>query len=355
MNSLSWQTASKVNAHARSCTINGLRENQQYFFRVIAINQAGASEPLESGLPSFRAPSAYREARMYHLSSPFITHRLLTFLYPLQNHPQLLEVPLWWLISRSTPWPLPGSLHPTMEDLPSQIISSRCVTPLHLDGLAWIVSDRTSTPTLSPIWQMESSTTSELLLKTDVVAANPLRAGGQWRPSLLTVRGLPSSTEFRANLWLLMFLIFLHQLPLTLREACASLESLRTASALSGAPQWMTEACPSQATSLKSVTLTAACGPMRPLLGPTQHPTWCLVCWNTSPITWEWLLKTRKEEETTWSWLKPFNPWSQEVSPIPESSSPVFKLWPNVTSPLCLQACQLPLRTYLLTTWAMTL
>jgi titin len=61
--SLTWQTAARVKSRARSCTVSGLRENRQYFFRVIAINQAGYSDPLEGGLP-FR--SSYREAQPPH-------------------------------------------------------------------------------------------------------------------------------------------------------------------------------------------------------------------------------------------------------------------------------------------------
>ena len=43
-----WTKAGKVSADATEFMAEGLFENTSYFFRVIAENKAGASEPLES-------------------------------------------------------------------------------------------------------------------------------------------------------------------------------------------------------------------------------------------------------------------------------------------------------------------
>ncbi len=47
VDSLRWSRAAAVDAHTRSCTVQGLREGKEYLFRVCTVSDAGESEPLE--------------------------------------------------------------------------------------------------------------------------------------------------------------------------------------------------------------------------------------------------------------------------------------------------------------------
>ena len=46
-----WQRASFVDTYTRTCTVSGLQENNEYLFRVSAVNDVGQSEPNETDLP----------------------------------------------------------------------------------------------------------------------------------------------------------------------------------------------------------------------------------------------------------------------------------------------------------------
>ena len=48
--SLYWQRATTTDSYTKSCHITGLKEGREYLFRVIAVNDIGESDGLESDL-----------------------------------------------------------------------------------------------------------------------------------------------------------------------------------------------------------------------------------------------------------------------------------------------------------------
>lgn len=47
LDAMYWQRAATVDGYTRNATVRGLRESQDYLFRVFAVNELGESEPLE--------------------------------------------------------------------------------------------------------------------------------------------------------------------------------------------------------------------------------------------------------------------------------------------------------------------
>ena len=51
VDSLYWQKAGSVDGFTRNYTLQGLRENRDYIFRIYSINEFGQSVPIEMDLP----------------------------------------------------------------------------------------------------------------------------------------------------------------------------------------------------------------------------------------------------------------------------------------------------------------